>query len=74
MTDAEANEQAGSLPDDLISSTDAATLLHVATMTVRRWINEGQLPAYRIGKLYKVRKADVVAFIDASRLNHKTTP
>ena len=57
-------------PDDLISSVIAAKLLSVSTMTVRRWISDGTLPAYRMGKLFKVRRSDVSAFIEASRVIH----
>jgi len=38
------------LDEDYVTVTEAATLLRVAPSTVRRWIREGDVPAYRIGR------------------------
>jgi excisionase family DNA binding protein len=34
---------------DLLTLTEAATLLKVSVVTLRRWIKQGRLPAYHVG-------------------------
>ncbi|MGH2533598.1 MAG: helix-turn-helix domain-containing protein [Thermomicrobiales bacterium] len=52
------------LVDDFLTVAEAADQLHVAPSTIRRWIREGDLPAYRIGKRrVAIRQADLVAQI-----------
>lgn len=38
------------LEEDYLTVTEAAALLRVAPSTIRRWIREGDVPAYRLGK------------------------
>ncbi|MCC7022682.1 MAG: helix-turn-helix domain-containing protein [Thermomicrobiales bacterium] len=43
---------------------EAAEMLRVASSTIRRWIREGDLPAYRIGKRrVALKRADLEAMI-----------
>jgi excisionase family DNA binding protein len=42
-----------------LSLAEAASVLGVNVKTVRRAIAEGRLPAYRVGKLIRVRSEDV---------------
>ena len=45
--------------DDFVTVMEAATLLRVAPSTVRRWIREGGVPAYRLGqRRVALRRAD----------------
>jgi excisionase family DNA binding protein len=37
------------LNEEYLTVTEAATLVRVAPSTIRRWIREGNLPAYRLG-------------------------
>ncbi len=37
------------LEKEFLTVTEAATLLRVAPSTVRRWIRQGDIPAYRLG-------------------------
>lgn len=47
--------------DQLVPIAQAAQLLAVHTSTIRRWIREGKLPAYRVGdKGVRVRYGDVM--------------
>jgi excisionase family DNA binding protein len=44
---------------DLLTVQETAALLKVAPITVRRLIEDGRLPAVRIGKSVRIEKADV---------------
>lgn len=52
------------LDEDYVSVTEAATLMRVAPSTIRRWIREGDVPAYRFGKRrVALRRADLATLI-----------
>jgi len=38
-------------------------MLGVHPVTLRRWISQGELPGYRLGKSVRVKMADVEALI-----------
>ena len=44
--------------EEFLTVAEAATLLRVATSTIRRWIREGDVPAYRIGRRRVALKRD----------------
>lgn len=46
----------------------AAEYLGITPRTLYRLIDDGQLPAYKFGRVIRVKQADVDAFIDASRV------
>jgi excisionase family DNA binding protein len=51
--------------DQLLTASQAAQLLAVHVSTIRRWIRQGKLPAYRVGdKGIRVRRADVHLLIN----------
>lgn len=50
--------------DEYLTVTEAATLLRVAPSTVRRWIREGDVSAYRLGqRRIGLRRGDLAALI-----------
>lgn len=51
-----------------LSVQNAAAELEVTTRTIYRFINDGKLAAYRIGRVYRIRRADMQEFLDASAL------
>ena len=53
---------------DWLSTADAAKALGITPRTLYRFINQGDLPAYRFGRVIRVKRADVDAFIEASRI------
>lgn len=55
-----------------LSTSAAAGLLGVTPRTLYRFINDGDLPAYRIGRVIRLQRSDVDAFIDASRITPGT--
>lgn len=52
------------IDEDFITVAEAATLLRVAPSTVRRWIRQGDVPAYRIGqRRVALRRGDLATLI-----------
>ncbi len=49
----------------LLTPNEVAELLRVSAMTVYRLIKAGDLPAARIGKSFRIREADVDAYLQA---------
>jgi excisionase family DNA binding protein len=50
--------------EDHLTVAEAASLLRVAPSTVRRWIRDGALPAYRMGKRrLALRRGDVATMV-----------
>jgi excisionase family DNA binding protein len=45
---------------DLLTLTEAATLLKVSVVTLRRWIKQGRLPAYHVGpRKVRIKRSDL---------------
>ncbi|MAW72490.1 MAG: DNA-binding protein [Acidimicrobiaceae bacterium] len=55
-----------------LSSKDAAEHIGVTRRTLYRFIDEGRIPAYRLGRVIRLKRSDVDAFIDASRVQPGT--
>lgn len=53
-----------------LSVAEVAKILNVQPMTIRRWIQDGRLPARRVQgtKPYKLRQADVNVLIQGSEV------
>jgi excisionase family DNA binding protein len=51
-----------------LSTQEAAQRLGVTTRTLYRFVDEGSLPAYKMGRVFRLKEADVDAFIDASQV------
>ena len=52
--------------DRLLTVAEVADHMRVSNMTVYRLIKSGTLPALRVGKNYRIRSTDLVAYLDAS--------
>jgi excisionase family DNA binding protein len=67
---------ANSIPhhDEIVwlSTQEAAHRLGITPRTLYRFIDEGQLPAYRFGRVIRLKLAEVDAFIDRSRIQPGT--
>jgi len=50
---------------ELKTVSEVAALLRVSNMTVYRLIRSGELPALRVGKSYRIRAADLEAYLSA---------
>jgi excisionase family DNA binding protein len=51
-----------------LSTQEAAKRLGITTRTLYRFIDEGSLPAYKMGRVFRLKAADLDAFIDASQV------
>ena len=53
----------------LLTVREVAETMRVSTMTVYRLIREGEMPAIRVGKHFRLRVDDVDAFLAARTVN-----
>lgn len=55
-----------------LSTAQAAARIGVVTRTLYRMIDQGELPAYRIGRVLRLKAADIDRFIEACRVEPGT--
>jgi excisionase family DNA binding protein len=51
-----------------MSTQEAANRLGVTTRTLYRFVDEGLIPAYKMGRVFRLQRSDVDAFIEQSRV------
>jgi len=51
----------------LLSLSDVASYLQVAERTVYLWAQQGKLPSFKLGNLWRFRKSDLDTWIEESR-------
>ncbi len=51
-----------------LSVGDVSSLLNVSEKTVYRWIQQGKLPAYRLGQQYRFNRAELLEWANAHRV------
>lgn len=58
------------MPDPIswMSTGEAASYLGVNTRTLYRMIDEGDIPAYKFGRVIRLQEADVVSFVERARI------
>jgi putative molybdopterin biosynthesis protein len=59
---------------DWLSTTKVVRLLAIDRHTLYRLIDRGEITAYRIGRVIRLKRADVLAFVDNSRINPGELP
>jgi excisionase family DNA binding protein len=52
------------MEDGFYTVEDVAKRLRVTAKTVRTWISQRRLTAFRVGREWRLREVDVQAFID----------
>jgi excisionase family DNA binding protein len=57
---------------DWIGTTEAAKYLGLRPPTLYRLIDDGLLPAYKAGRLIRIKVSDLDAFIDACQIEPGT--
>lgn len=60
-------------PDGLLTVREVAETMRVSTMTVYRLIKAHELSATRVGKHFRIRRRDLVAYLDARRVGPDPT-
>ena len=56
---------------DLLTVEEVAQYLRVSIYTVREMIKAGKLPGVKIGKAYRVKRADVEKLVDTEAQERK---
>ena len=51
-----------------LGTQDAARQLGITARTLYRLINEGEIPAYKLGRVLRLKLSDVEAFLEAARV------
>lgn len=60
------------LPEkDLLTAEEVAQYLGYTSRTIRNWIRDNELPAMKVGREYRIRRADLLKFLEERKL---TTP
>lgn len=49
--------------DELLTVDDAAALFKVSRMTIWRWCNSGRLPAFKIGREWRIHRRELDALV-----------
>ncbi len=68
--DAASSDGSDESADDIewLSTPAAAERLGVTPRTLYRFIDEGQLPAFKFGRVIRLKKTDVDAYIESCRV------
>lgn len=61
-----------SATNSFLTPKDVSSLLQVSVYTVRRWIKDGELPAYKVGRLWRIDEADLNQWLDRQRISDLT--
>jgi excisionase family DNA binding protein len=61
-------------PEEIVwmSTQEAARRLGITPRTLYRLVDEGALPAYKMGRVFRLKLADVDAFMESSRIQPGT--
>lgn len=47
------------MEEEILTIEESANLLKVSKASIRRWIKRGKLIAFRAGREYRIKKADI---------------
>jgi excisionase family DNA binding protein len=54
------------LDDSFLTVAEVAEILKLNQQTVRNWIDQGSLPALRVGRRVRIRRSDLERLLEAS--------
>jgi len=49
----------------------AAEMLHVSTLTLRKWLRGGQLTGVKVGRQWRIRESDLKLFLEHGQRDEK---
>lgn len=52
--------------ESMLTIKEVAQYLHVVPLTIYRMIDRGDLPAAKVGKVWRIRRQDLQAYLDRS--------
>lgn len=52
-----------------LTPEEVSELLQVSVFTVRRWIKQDELPAYKLGRLWRIKRSDLNQWLSQQRAN-----
>ncbi|MCB0972971.1 MAG: helix-turn-helix domain-containing protein [Actinobacteria bacterium] len=55
-----------------LGTADAASMLGITPRTLYRFIDEGQLPAYKFGRVIRLRRSELDSFVQHCRIEPGT--
>lgn len=59
---------------EIMTVEQVAEYLQLNKLTVYKYVRDGHLPAAKLGKAYRIRKADVDSFLETQKLGPHRTP
>lgn len=59
--------------EELLTVKEVARYLKMGIVTTYKLIQEGKIPAFKIGKQWRVKKEDLLRYIELQKLAPKTT-
>src|ERR1700740_3137061 len=57
----------GTLEDSFLTVAEVAEMLKLNQQTVRNWIDQGSLPALRVGRRVRIRRSDLERLLEEGR-------
>ena len=57
----------GPTEQPFLTPQEVSEFLRVSVYTVRRWIKEGQLPAYKVGRGWRISESEIGAWLEQSQ-------
>ena len=60
--------------DEFLTVAEVAEILKLNQQTVRNWIEQGSMPALRVGRRVRIRREDFLAFVDNGYTGHPRRP
>jgi excisionase family DNA binding protein len=61
------------MEEDFLTIEEVARKLRMKVYTIRSYVRKGQLPAYRFGREYRIKREDYEKFVQEHRRNTSTT-
>jgi excisionase family DNA binding protein len=68
------SSQPGNLEETFLTVAEVAELLKLNQQTVRNWIDQGRLPALRVGRRVRIRRSDLERVLEESSIEVAGAP